>query len=206
MAVIKTYNGTGADCSGSTGATDRVLTLDNTAMTVSSGFEIYLDGLILQLTTDYTLDHKSTGTTITILTKVWDEQEIIVNYYYEGYSLGVSGVSGDFGLGPLSDFGVTATRTPVTMTTDFSGNKTYTDGTDEDIDLVLSPYSQKYDLDKSGLNKSYDAIAFLKSDATLNKYDKITYDSKVYRVDSVSVRDFNGTRLFHRAMLYFADE
>ena len=28
MATINTYNGTGADCSGSTGATDRVLTLE----------------------------------------------------------------------------------------------------------------------------------------------------------------------------------
>ena len=191
---LNTFNGTGADCSGSSGETNRVLTLENTMETTGDGFAVYLDGLILQLTTDYTLDHKSTGTTITILTEVWDDQEIIVNYYYEKAS---EGVSGDFNAGPLGDFGVTATRTPVTKTTDFSGNKTYTDGTDEDIDIVLSPYNQKYNLDKSGLNKMYDLIAFLKPDATLNKYDKITYDSKVYRVDSVSVRDFNGTRLFN---------
>ena len=206
MATIKTFNGTGADCSGSTGATDRVLTLANTLKTTGDGFSVYLDGLILQLTTDYTLVHKSTGTTITILTEVWDAQEIIISYYYAGYSLGVSGVSGDFGLGPLSDFGVTATRTPVTMTTDYSGNKTYTDGTDEDIAIVIQPYDTKHELDKSGLNKVYDMMAFIGPSTTLNKYDKITYDSKVYRVDNVSTRDFNGTTVMKKAMLYFSDD
>ena len=198
----KTENYTGVDCTGNDGDLNRVLTLSNTALTGQNGLLIYVSGLALSLDSDYSIDHKSTSTEITFLNGLWDDMTVVVNYYEKA----AVGVSGDFGLGPLSDFGVTATRTPVTMTTDFSGNKTYTDGTDEDIDLVLSPYSQKYDLDKSGLNKSYDAIAFLKSDATLNKYDKITYDSKVYRVDAVSVRDFNGTRLFHVAMLYFNDE
>jgi len=112
----------------------------------------------------------------------------------------------DFGLGPLSDFGVTATRTPVTVTTDFNGNKTYTDGTDEDISIVIQPYDVKYDLDKSGLNKNYDMMAYIGPTSTLNKYDKITYDSKVYRVDNVSTRDFDGTRIMKKAMLYFNDE
>ncbi|NQS90610.1 hypothetical protein HQ584_12575 [Patescibacteria group bacterium] len=116
------------------------------------------------------------------------------------------GVSTDFILGPLADFGVTATRTPVTMTTNFSGNKTYADGTDENISVVISPYKKKYDLDKSGLNESYDAVAFIGPDVTLNKYDKITHDSRVYRVDTVSVRDFDGTGSFQLAMLFFVSD
>jgi len=199
--AVKTFNGSGADCSGSSGGSNRVLTLSNTGTTQQAGFLVYASGLALALTTEYTVSHLSASTEITFLNRLWDDMTIVVNYY-ENFT----GVSGDFINGPLNDFGVTATRTPVTMTTDYSGNKTYTDGTDEDIDIVLSPYNQKYNLDKSGLNKVYDSIAFLKPDATLNKYDKITYDSKVYRVDAVSVRDFNGTRLFHRAMLYYAED
>ena len=198
----KTFNGTGADSSGASGDSNRVLTLPNLGITTQTGFLVYASGLPLGLTTEYTVVHKSVSTEITFLNGLWDDMTVVVNYYEKADE----GVSGDFNAGPLGDFGVTATRTPVTMTTDYYGDKTYKDGTDEDIEIVLSPYNQKYNLDKSGLNKMYDLIAFLKPDATLNKYDKITYDSKVYRVDSVSVRDFNGTRLFNVAMLYYAND
>ena len=202
MATIKTFNGTGADTSGASGDSNRVLILSNTGTTQQSGLLVYASGLPLGLTTEYTVEHKSTLTEITFLNGLWDDMTVVVNYYEKA----TVGVSGDFNAGPFADFGVVATRTPVTVTTDFSGNKTYTDGTDEDISIVIQPYDVKYDLDKSGLNKNYDMMAYIGPTSTLNKYDKITYDSKVYRVDSVSVRDFNGTRLFHRAMLYFADE
>lgn len=122
------------------------------------------------------------------------------SFYY------VMGVATDFSLGPSADFGVTAVRTPVTMTTNFSGNKTYTDGVNANITIVLQPYDIKYDLDKSGLNKNYDAIAYVGPSVTLNKYDKITYDSKTYRVDSVSTRDFNGTTVMKKVMLYLSDD
>ena len=98
---INTFNGLGSSCSGSSGDIDRVLTLENTIKTSGDGFSVYLDGLILQLTTDYTLSHKTTGTTVTFLTEVWDDQEIIVNYYDEAYSMGVSGVSGAFSSKPI---------------------------------------------------------------------------------------------------------
>lgn len=198
---IETFNGTGADLSGSSGASNRVLTLSNTGLTQQSGMLVYASGLALALTTEYTVSHLSSSTTITFLNGIWDDMTIVVSYYEN-----VTGIRNDFVNGPFADFGVVATRTPVTMTTDFSGNKNYADGTDEDISIVLMPYNVKYDLDKSGLNKNYDMMAFVGPNATLNKYDKITYDSKVYRVDNVSTRDFNGTTLMKRAMLYFSDE
>ncbi|MHA1737921.1 MAG: hypothetical protein ACTSWD_04990 [Candidatus Heimdallarchaeota archaeon] len=115
-------------------------------------------------------------------------------------------VDNDFANGPAADFGVTVSRTPVTMTTGFSGNKTYADGTPANITAVIQPYNQKYDLDKSGLNKVYDMMMFVGPSVTLNKYDKITYDSKVYRVDAVSTRDFNGTTVMKKAMLFFIED
>lgn len=198
----KTFNGTGADCDGSSGDASRVLTLSNTRYTNQSGLLVYASGLALALTTEYTIVHNNTGTQITFLNRLWDDMTVIVKYYQ--YAAG--GVGDDFTNGPLGDFGVVATRTPVTVTTDFSGNKTYTDGTDENINIVLMPYNNKYDLDKSGLNKSYDMMAFFGPSVTLNKYDKITYDSNIYRVDSISPRDFDSTAVMQKAMLYFSDE
>ena len=116
------------------------------------------------------------------------------------------GVESDFANGPAGDFGVTAVRTPVTMTTDFHGNKSYSDGTPANITIVEMPYDEKYYLDKSGNNKVYDLVIYIGPSATLNKYDKITYDSKIYRVDSVSARDFSTTGVMQKAMLYFSDE
>lgn len=202
---VKTYSGTGADCSGSSGDTSRVLTLSNTIKTSGDGFQVHLDGLLLSLTSQYTVTHSSPNTTVTFLVEVYDDQEIVVNYFDEQYALGVSGVSGDFGLGPLADFGVVATRTPVTESTDFHGQKTYTDGVDEDINVVIMPNTKEYKLDAAGLTQVYDAIAYVKSGVTINKYDKITHGGDVYRVDSVSQRNFSETGVFQKVMLFFID-
>ena len=197
---------TGADCTLTDGDSDRVLILSNSDKTVQDGFSVYASGLELSLTSEYTVTHNSTATEIIFLNALFDDMNIIVTYNQNLDSVGSGASAGsDFTLGPLGDFGVTATRTPVTMTTDYSGNKTYTDGTDENISIVIQPYDEKHDLDKSGLNKVYDMIAFIGPSVTLNKYDKITYDSKVYRVDNVSTRDFNGTTIMKKVMLYFLE-
>ena len=159
-----TFNGSGSDADGSSGDADRVLTLANTGLTSQNGFLVYVSGLALALTTEYTVTHNDTATEITFVNRLWDDMTIVVNYEEKA----VSGLGGDFALGPFADFGVTATRTPVTVTTNYSGNKTYTDGVDESIEIVLIPYNVKYDLDKSGLNKSYDMMAFVGPSETLN--------------------------------------
>jgi len=196
---VTTENKTGADCSGSSGDLNRVLTLANTGNTTGNGFLLYVSGLALSLTTEYTVSHKNSGTEITFLNPLWDDLAIIIQYYQST----VPSLGTDFTNGPLGDFGVVAVRTPVTVETDYSGDKTYTDGTDENIDIVFDPYNKNYSLDKPGLTEVWDTRVFIKPDATLNKYDKITYNSIVYRVDKVSIRDFNGTSVFQVVMLYY---
>ena len=112
-------------------------------------------------------------------------------------------VVNDFTDGPLADFAVTVTRTPVTVTTDFHGNKTYTDASTENISVVFFNPNTNYDLDKGGLIKSYEAKMFTKATQTMNKYDKIQYDSKIYRVETVSLRIFNGTNMFKTVILFY---
>lgn len=77
---IKTYNGTGADCSGSSGDLNRVLTLTNTGLTSQSGFLIYASGLPLALDIEYTIIHNTTGTEITFLNRLWDDMTLIASY------------------------------------------------------------------------------------------------------------------------------
>ena len=199
MVEAGTFNGTGADASGSDGDSNRVLTLLNTEITFQNGFLVYASGLPLALTVEYTVVHNTTGTEITFLNGLWDDMTLIVNYFQSS----TPGIGSDFTNGPLVDFGIIAVRTPVTKTTTFSGQKEYTDGTDENISMVWDPYTQKHDLDKAGLTKVYDIRVFIGPSVTLNKYHKITYQSKVYRVEEVSIRNFNGTVSFQVVGLFY---
>ncbi len=78
MTTQETY--TGADASGSDSETNRVITLENERLTLQTEFSVYLDGLYLQLDSEYSVSHNSESTEITILIPVWDSQKIVVNY------------------------------------------------------------------------------------------------------------------------------
>jgi len=152
------------------------------------------------------VSHNETATEITFLNPLWDDLLIIVNYHQEVEGVTKVGKTGnDFVDGPLADFGVTVTRTPVTVTTNFSGQKTYTDGSDENITAVFVNPNQNFALDKSGLTEVFDAKIFTRTTQTINKYDKITYNSKTYRVDKVNLRKFKDTEMFKSVILFFAE-
>ncbi len=158
--------------------------------------------MALGLTTEYTVDHKESGTEVTFLNGLWDEMTVIINYNEDAST----GLGNDFENGPLNDFGVDVIRTPVTTTRgNISGDKTYSDGTDETIEVVFQNADTKYSLAESGLTKVFDAKIWLKPAQTINKYDKITYDGRVYRVEDVSTRHFNGTVSYKMATLFFIE-
>ena len=114
-------------------------------------------------------------------------------------------VADDFNNGPLADLGVTVSRTPVTVTTNFSGQKTYTDGSAAGITAIFVNPSKNFALDKSGLTEVFDAKLIVASTQTINKHDKINYDSKTYRVDKVNNRIREGTIAFKSVILFFID-
>lgn len=74
-------NTTGASCSGSSGDSNRVLTLSNTGLTKQPGFLVYASGLALALTTEYTVSHLSSSTMVTFLNPLWDDMTIVVSYF-----------------------------------------------------------------------------------------------------------------------------
>ena len=73
-------NLTGASASGSDGAVNRVLTLSNTGLTKQGGFLVYASGLALALDSEYTVNHDTSGTTITFLNRLWNDMTLVVNY------------------------------------------------------------------------------------------------------------------------------
>ncbi len=112
----------------------------------------------------------------------------------------------DFNNGPIVDFGESVTRTPVTTAiSNIGGQKTYSDGTDETITVLFQNPGQNYGLDKSGETEQFDAVMFIKYNQTMNKRDKITHKSKIYRVHKVSPRDFGGNVLFKMVGLFFIE-
>jgi len=112
----------------------------------------------------------------------------------------------DFNNGPLNDFGVEVTRTPVTTTTsNIGGQKSYSDGSDETITVVFENPKQDFGLDKAGLTERFDARMFIQYDQTMVKRDKITHDSKVYRVGKVTNKLFNGNTIFKTVNLFFIE-
>lgn len=197
----------GSDCTGIDSASNRTLTLTNATMTQSEGFMVFVSGLALSLTNDYTISHKSNQTVITFLNPIFDDSLIIVNYYQEKEGdTTVPSTGNDFVDGPLTDLGVTVVRTPVTVTkSNMSGQKTYTDGNTNDLTAVFVNPNQNFALDKSGLTEVFDGKLFVRASETITKYDKITYNSNTYRVDKVTLRKFGSTNMFKAVILLFID-
>jgi len=78
MTTTEEY--TGSDCTGSNGSLNRTLTLSNTLKTKSENFHVYVSGLLLTITSSYTVAHNTTGTVITFLNALFNDMEIIVIY------------------------------------------------------------------------------------------------------------------------------
>jgi len=74
-------NYTGANCSGSSGGTSRILILSNTQLTSNNSLLVFLDGLLLSNDSQCTISNKVASTTITFNLPIWDDQIIIVQYF-----------------------------------------------------------------------------------------------------------------------------
>ena len=74
----------GSDCSLSDALPNRVLTLSNTSLTQSGGFNVYVNGLHLVLLTDYTVIHNAANSTITFLNVLFDSDYITAVYVQQG--------------------------------------------------------------------------------------------------------------------------
>jgi len=121
VLIPQTFNGTGADLSGSSGDSNRVLTLNNTQLTKQRGFLVYASGLALGLTTEYTVSHLSASSTVTFLNPIWDDLTIVVSYFEQSSGLVYSTMREDF-QGIVTDNGRELTLIRQTETTGSMGD------------------------------------------------------------------------------------
>jgi len=139
---------TGADLTGSSGDANRVLTLGNSGTTTGDEFLIYANGLALSLTTEYTVVHADTGTKITFLNKLWDDQLIISTYVqarpgvvatgtteYESMRADIQAI--------ISEHGTTVTLSRPTETTGSMGDVTLVSEEDYIIYAMIQDITKK---------------------------------------------------------------
>jgi len=85
--TLSTESKRGSDCTGSDGEANRALTLANTQLTQSGGFNVFVNGLNLVPTTEYSVTHSDSASTITFLNVVWDTDYIVVVYIEQGSTI-----------------------------------------------------------------------------------------------------------------------
>lgn len=97
----------------------------------------------------------------------------------------------------IDNFAKTISRTPVTKTTsNATGQETLTDGTPENITGAFFRKEDEWSRERPGLLQNADAILMVKPTVTVNKDDKLTYDSETYRIQKTVMRRLNGTDIY----------
>jgi len=69
----------GANCTGTNGTVNRILTLTNSALTTT--VIVWVNGTMLHETFDFTISHLGANSTITFLNPIWNEDYIGVLYF-----------------------------------------------------------------------------------------------------------------------------
>lgn len=99
----------------------------------------------------------------------------------------------------LSDLGSSVTRTPVTETNDnVTGDRETSDGTDATITVIFRNPGTLYDWKEQGEEKGATIQCFSAAATTINKEDKITWQTLVFRVKAVSTRYASDTAIFKK--------
>jgi len=73
----------GSDGTLTDGDKNRVITLANDQLTTTGGFQVTASGLTLMRELEYTAEHKSSGTEVTFLEKLWDNMNVVIKYYQQ---------------------------------------------------------------------------------------------------------------------------
>ena len=108
----------------------------------------------------------------------------------------------DFENGPLKDHGVTVSRTPNTPLVDnLTGDRQDDFGTPVNISMVFENPSIALNLLQPGETENSTVRAFVSGDVTIEHEDLITWNSAVFRVESVSPQYFDDNLIFKTVML-----
>lgn len=107
----------------------------------------------------------------------------------------------DFIAGPLKDHGVTVVRTPNTVTDDnLTGDRQDSFGTPNNISIVFENPNIAHGVIQPGELENSEVKVFVAGDVTVNHNDLITWNTLVFRVESVSPKYF-GANLIHKTII-----
>lgn len=194
MAVENT---TGASASGSSGDASRVLTLSNASLTSQTGFQVFVGGLYNALTTDYTVSHLDSGTTITFVAPLYDDSIIAVFY-----NVGLPQVAATAGVIPLdarfiqkniAAVGNTCTITEVAVTIGSDEYRTKSESTTDNTSIPCFVHVLSYedDIVKQGDARAGDLVFWFDAayltilTRSTNDKVRITWNSNTYEVKDV---------------------
>ena len=113
----------------------------------------------------------------------------------------------DFNNIPFEDWKQTIIRMPVSKTTDFYGDESFTDASTASIEAIFIPVPKNSDFwNKYGLVGGADGVVYVKTSQELSKNDKIIVNSRTYRLDKVTTRYAAGTAMYKVAPFFLIDE
>jgi len=106
----------------------------------------------------------------------------------------------------LSKTGAYVIRIPVLKSMDaFAGAETLSDGISETILVSIAKENTKWKVGKMGEMENADLTMFTKYTQEINKNDKITLDTRIYRIQNVLNVYEEGQIVFKKCALYLIE-
>lgn len=180
----KEENYTGADLSGTDGATNRILTLANIYPS-EIPILVWVESQLI-LPSDLTIVHKNALSTITFGIGISNSFEIRVLYYVEEGSIsGASVVTPNDFSQIFNDFKRTTSYEVVTISDDGMGNETNDYAAATNVDLIFFKEELRYMFDTQGLLEVGDAYVLVPVSTGIKRYDKFTIGGEKYIIEKV---------------------
>jgi len=101
-------------------------------------------------------------------------------------------------------YGDSVVRTPVTLSlSNVEGDETVVEGSTGSIKVYIVRKNKPWNFDAAGMIEGGDALMLVRSTDTINRHDKITWNSNTYRVQTVLNRDQIGGNVAYKACNLF---
>lgn len=196
MTTTESY--TGSNATGTDGGINRVLTIANTNTTVDNGLHVIVDTFSLHPTSDFTISHKKSSSTITFLNPLFNSQRITVHYNISLVedTVAVSGIlpmDSTLINNEIQYFGTSITLRTVTSTFNERG-----DPTETTADLTKTAFiqilTQEDQLVKEGIFRSGDKLFWFKgSETNISRGNRIQHNALWYEIVETIEHEVAGT-------------
>ena len=200
--MTTTENFSGSDATGSDGAKDRVITIANTKKTIDNGLEVHVNGVFLHVTTDFTITHNASSSTVKFLNPLWNDQ--LISVIYDTLDAGPGSPGG--GILPLSQrviqrelISTANTCTIIEISKSYGTDEyravTETETSNSDISCWSNSVNEEDEIVRQGNLRAGDMVFWFDSanESLCVQGNRITFDSKTFEMTDVKKFDVGGT-------------